>query len=382
MNKILKVLAGLVVVLLVAALVLSLGKQPQPFPEGTESAARLLPGPLQVHSHHETFVDTSRPTQANGDYPGADSRTLVSTIWHPADNSAGPYPLIVYSHGFSSMKEGGEYLGEQLASLGYVVISANFPLTHFDAPGGPLTQDVVNQPADVSFMIDRLLEQTATTGHMLEGMVDESRIGVTGISMGGMTSTLVAYHESMMDKRVTAALSIAGPTSSFTDAFYSFREIPFLMLAGDIDALVPYASNAQPVPTVVAGSQLVTVAGASHTGFSGPAAPLRWLNNPDSIGCYTVKDNVDMAMEEPWFDLLGTPEQGINYEMINELGKVDPLPPAMNILRQHMITSVVVSSFFQSQFAVDAETRAAAQHFLSEVIGEELAEVSYEAASL
>jgi hypothetical protein len=239
---------------------------------------------------------------------------------------------------------------------------------------------VVNQPADVSFLIDSVLAQSATAGHMLAGMIDDSRIGVTGISMGGMTSTLVAYHDSMMDERVNAVLSIAGPTSSFTDTFFSFREIPFLMLAGDIDALVPYATNAARVPASVVGSQLVTVANASHTGFAGPAAPLRWLSNPDSIGCYMVKDNVDMAMEEPWFDLLGTPEQGINYEMINELCKVDPLPPAMNILRQHMITSVVVSSFFQSQFAANAETREAAQNFLSEVIGEELEEVSYQAA--
>ncbi len=382
MNRVLKVLAGLVVIALLAGVILSQGKQPQPFPAGTESAARLQPGPLQVHSYDETLVDSSRPTQANGDYPGADSRTLVSTIWHPADNSAGAYPLIVYSHGFSSMKEGGAYLGEQLASLGYVVISANFPLTNFDAPGGPLTQDVVNQPADVSFLIDSLLQQSETAGHMLEGMIDSSRIGVTGISMGGMTSTLVAYHPTMMDERITAALSIAGPTASFTDTFFSFREIPFLMLAGDIDALVPYDSNAARVTTSIAGSQLVTVSGASHTGFSGPAAPLRWLSNPDAIGCYVVKDNVDAALEEPWFDLLGTPEQGINYEMVNELCKVDPLPPAMNILRQHMITSVVVSSFFQSQFALDATTRDAAQRFLSEVIGEELDEVSHGAAAL
>lgn len=68
MNRILKVLAGIVVIAVVAGVILSLGKQPQPFPVGTESAARLLPGPLQVHSHDETFVDSSRPTQANGDY--------------------------------------------------------------------------------------------------------------------------------------------------------------------------------------------------------------------------------------------------------------------------------------------------------------------------
>jgi predicted dienelactone hydrolase len=381
MNKFLKILVGLVLIVAVGGAILSNGKQAEPFATDSESAVRLHPGLLEVHSHEEIFVDTSRPTQANGDFSGADSRTLDATVWHPADNSAGPYPLIVYSHGFTSMKEGGAYLAEQMASMGYVVVSANFPLTNYNSPGGPLAQDVVNQPGDVSFMIDSLLAQNESEGHILEGMIDAGRIGVTGISMGGMTSTLVAYHPTMMDERVTAALSIAGPTSSFTDTFFTFREVPFLMLAGDIDALVPYPSNAARVIDSVAGSQLITVAGASHTGFAGPAAPLRWLDNADAIGCYMVKDNVDSSLQEPWFDELGTPEQGINYEMINELCTMDPLPSAMNILRQHMVTSVVVSSFFESQFAADAESRAAAQRYLSEVIASELAEVSYQRAS-
>ena len=74
--------------------------------------------------------------------------------------------------------------------------------------------------------------------------------------------------------------------------------------------------------------------------------------------------------------------RGINHDAENELCLMDPLPPAMNILRQHMVTSVVVSSFFQSIFARDAEVRAAAQRYLSEVIAGELPEVSYQAAAL
>ncbi len=46
----------------------------------------------------------------------------------------------------------------------------------------------MNQPADVSFLIDTLLAQSTTPGHRLEGMVDKTRIGVTGISLGGMTN--------------------------------------------------------------------------------------------------------------------------------------------------------------------------------------------------
>jgi len=380
MKKLLSALLILVFVGLASGAVLKNGRQAEPFPAGSESESRLQPGPLAVVAQEVTFVDESRPTDANGDFPGDTARRLEGMLWYPADNSGAPYPLVVYSHGFTSTFEEGAYLAQHLAGLGYVVVAVNYPLTHFGAPGGPNAVDVVNQPADISFIIDRLLGDSATTAHVLEGKVDPHRIGATGISLGGMTTTLVSFHPAMRDDRITAALSIAGPTAIFTERFFGHASVPFLMLAGDIDALVPYPSNAAPVPDIVPGSELVTVAGASHTGFAGPAAPLRWMDNPDAIGCYMVKNNIDDSIAQgPWYERIGTVEQGINYEAVNELCKMDPLPKAMNVLRQHMVTTVVVGSFFQSQFAADPAERERARRYLRETMVEELAEVSYEA---
>jgi hypothetical protein len=56
---------------------------------------------------------------------------------------------------------------------------------------------------------------------------------------------------------------------------------------------------------------------------------------------------------------------------------MDPLPEAMNALRQQMITSVVVSNFFQSVFAPTAAQREEAGAYLSQVVATELPEVSY-----
>jgi predicted dienelactone hydrolase len=379
--KWLKVLAVLAVLIIGLSWYLQSGRQPQPFAPDSAAALWLEPGPLAVHQHDEEFIDSSRPTSANGDFEGAPSRTLTATVWHPANAAAGPYPLVVYSHGFTSSRLGGTYLARALASLGYVVVAADYPLTNINAPGGPNVMDVVNQPGDVSFLIDSLIAQGNTSGHRLEGMVDVERVGLMGISLGGMTSTLASFHPEMGDDRVKAAISIAGPTAQFTEAFFQHRQVPFLMLAGDIDALVPYPSNAAPVPHRVPGSQLVTVTGASHTGFAGPAAALRWMHNPDAVGCWAVTRNFDGdAADEPWYDRLGTSEMGINYEAKNELCLVDPLPEAMNVLRQHMITAVVISSFFESQFALDASRRLAAARFLSQELPAEASEVSWTAA--
>ncbi len=379
MRRLLTVLVVLAVLVGALALVLAYGKQPDPFPSGSKSAARLLPGPHEVHSHDELFVDSSRESPAHGSFSGAPQRELHATVWHPARNDAGPFPLIVYSHGFSSNRNGGAYLGRHLASHGYVVVAADFPLTNMQAPDRPWVRDVVNQPGDVSFLVDSLLAQSAEAGHMLEGMIDPERIGVTGISLGGMTSTLAAFHPTLGDSRIGAALSIAGPTAQFSDVFFSHREVPFLMLGGDIDALVPFGSNAMPVLQKVPNGQLVTVIDGSHTGFSGPAATLRFMSNPDALGCYVVEQNVANDMDDFWIDELGTPEQGIIYEFENELCKMDPLPEAMNPLRQQMITSVVVRAFFDSQFANDGRAEEG-ETFLSQVLEAELEEVSYASA--
>ena len=152
------------------------------------------------------------------------------------------------------------------------------------------------------------------------------------------------------------------------------------MLAGDIDAMVPYDNNAAPVVDRVNGAELVTLTAASHTGFSGRAGPLRWLNNPDSLGCYWVKSDIDESAAEPWFELIGSEAQGIDYSAVNEFCVMDPLPQAMNVLRQQMISLVVVSSFFESQFAPDAATRESAKQYLSETMSRELSDVSYRSA--
>ncbi len=376
-----KLLLILLALLVASGLVLAFGKQPEPLPEGSISAARLAPGPFRVVSFDETFVDSSRPSPAHGSFEGSDRRELVATVWHPSSYEGGPFPLIVYSHGFSSNRRGGAYLGEHLASHGYVVVAANFPLTNSYAPDRPWVRDIVNQPGDVSFLIDQLLAYSVNADSPLWRMIDERRIGVTGISLGGMTSTLVAFHPQMGDERVGAALSIAGPTGQFLSRFFEHREVPFLMLGGDIDALVPFDSNAAPVLDKVPDSQLVTVLKGSHTGFSGQATPLRFMSNPDALGCYIVEQNIEDDTEEFWLDELGTAEQGINYDAPNELCQMDPLPEAMNPMRQHMITALVVRAFFDSRFATDDNDRERAQDFLAIVLPGELAEVRYSASN-
>ncbi len=378
MKMLFRLLLVLAVLVAGAWLLLRYAWIPEPFAPGSASAARLQAGPLTVSSYDTVLQDSSRNTAANGDSPGADSRTLKTTVWHPVNEDSGPYPLLVYSHGFSSSRAGGAYLARHMASLGYVVAAMDFPLTNMRAPGGPQVKDVVNQPGDVKFVIDSMLAASQKEG-VLQGLVDPARIGVFGLSLGGLTTELVSFHPELRDPRIGASLSIAGPTFFLSPTFFeAVPQLPFMMLAGDIDALVPWVSNAGPIPDKRPGAELVTIRGASHTGFADVAVHMRWMDNPDALGCYIVTRNAGDAMSESWLDQMGSESQGIVADARDGLCEVDPLPQAMNVIRQQMISRVVVSSFFERAFSSSATERKSAEQYLSEQMGRELPDVDYQ----
>lgn len=346
------------------------------FPPGSVSARRIEPGPWTVSVFEETFVDRRRPTPPNGEVPARSERVLAGSVWYPAEARAGRGPLLVFSHGFTSLRYSGRYLAEHLAGYGFVVVAVDYPLTSMGAPGGPMLEDVVNQPGDIRFLIDTLLGYSGAAGHVLSGRIDPARIGALGISLGGLTTTLAAYHPRWRDPRIGAALSIAGPSHFLTSAFFAGVEVPFMMLAGELDALVPWASHAAPVPHKRPGATLVTLRGGSHTGFSGGMAWLRWMRNTDALGCYLVLRHIDEAHSEDWPGLFGAQEAGLIATARNELCRLDPLPKTTDVLRQQLISKLVVRAFFDSTLGADNETRRAADDFLINRLGEELEDVS------
>ena len=374
-----KILFGLLALVVVGLIYLNYGKLPKPLDHNTYSYQMLQPGPYKVVIQDLDLIDTSRPTMANGKNPGSDSRTLLTRLWLPEESTQGePHPLVLYSHGFMSSRIGGTHIAEHLASYGYIVAAADFPLTNFSAPKPQVVMDVVNQPGDVSFILDTLLQRNQTEGDRLYGAIDEQRIAAAGLSLGGMTTSLLAFHPSMGDPRIDAAISIVGPSFMFTRRFYENRTLPFLMIASPIDAMVSYPENALPIPRLVDEGMLMSVAGASHAGFSYQASALRWFNNPDKIGCWAIANKIDTAEQDDWYDQIGTPEQGIQAVEAPPLCATNPLPKAINPIRQQWFATLAVTSFLQSLFAPEESERERHRQFLLEQLSYENPEISVE----
>ena len=374
LKKILMGLAGLMVLLVVLAVAATVATSPQQPDRDSSSANWLASGPYTVATQDYTFVDTSRPTDENRGVPGKDSRTFPTTIWYP-ENAEGALPLIIHSHGIVSERSELPYLVEALAARGYVVAAADFPLTSGSTAGGANGNDVVNQPADVSFLIDSVMA-LAGDEKPFAGTIDAQRIGLTGYSLGGLTTYLTTFHPRWRDTRIAAAVAIAGPAAGFTPQFFSSTDIPILAIAGTADALIEHRRNAADIPQRISNASLITIEGGSHLGFTGIAEPmLRFMSNPDTLGCAAVMAVLDDP--DDIFSQLGTAEEGVDLSAdlpgICDYGYPETAHPG----RQQMITEIAAVSFFESVFNTDATLRAEAHNQLSKNIARDFVEASF-----
>lgn len=377
MNTFVKILLGLVAVLVIAAVYIF--NPVLPTPEGQQSAALYQPGTLGVARESLDLTDTSRPTQPNGDFDGSPERRLEGYLWYPEARDEAPYPLVVYSHGFMSSVAEAEYVVDFLVPKGYVVAAVDYPLSHGGAPGGPTVTDVINQAGDVSFVIDAMLARNGDAEDSLQGLIDPSRIAAVGLSLGGMTTQLAAYHREERDPRISAAVSIAGPSAMLESAFFRTTDIPFMMIAGSGDAIVPYEANAAPIPRKVDNSLLMTLDRGSHTGFTSVASTfMRWFDHPDELVCPMLVDDLEGegGRSEPMLE--PDPAAGVSASG-SESCAMESFGRAMRPGEQQMLTRLALYAFLEKAFAGDPERRRQMENYLSRGFAEENASADVQA---
>jgi predicted dienelactone hydrolase len=242
------------------------------------------------------------------------------------DTTGGPYPLVVFSHGFALSPIVYGTLVEHYASQGYVVLAPE----HNESFDGSLTgfwEELIDRPVDISRTIDHA-EQLSRSGEPLAGMIDLDDVAVVGHSYGGYTALaaagaqfdFAAYKDrcaalaaddprnffcaplpnesdmamragldevpsglwpSFGDPRITAAISLAGDAYLFDQRGLAELEVPVMAMGGTIDEGTPYTWGAK-LTYDHAGSTnktLVSFPGAGHFLFLDPCENLPWVEN-------------------------------------------------------------------------------------------------------
>jgi dienelactone hydrolase len=224
------------------------------------------------------LTDTSRTIRlANGT---TEPRTMLTYVRYPAlappgatdvsdaptARADGPFPLVIFGHGFAVTPRPYARLLRAWASAGYVVAAPAFPLENANAPGGPDETDLINQPADMSFVISRMLaaSRAAAAGPFV-GLIDPARIAVSGQSDGGDTALAVGYDPSFRDPRVGATIILSGALLPAAGAFAFPRAGPPLLAAqGTADTVNPPSLTNAFFAAATRPKYLLSLLGAEH----------------------------------------------------------------------------------------------------------------------
>lgn len=267
----------LAVTLLLAGVSCSNGEREAPYTFAFVSAR----GPHGVGVTTIELEDVSRPTESSGDVPGSPTRKLTVEVWYPADagvqspeardvpvdDDGAPYPLVVFAHGLSGARRQSASFAQHLASHGYVVASPDFPLSNLATPGGPRLLGVLQQPGDVSFIVDSLWARSDTPGDQFEGAIEGHSVAVSGHSLGGLTALLTVFGPHR-DERMKAALAFAPPACFLTREVVGETSVPVMVMGGSLDLIVNRSSYRNGYDVARPPRYYVELVGGNHISFA------------------------------------------------------------------------------------------------------------------
>ena len=240
----------------------------------TTTTAPPITGTFLVGKTHQTFVDPTRSTPARGGSPSVSSRTIVTTIYYPTTLAPsasdptppvapGPFPLIVFAHGYAIDAAAYAPLLEDIAAGGFVVAAPDFPGTSTAYAGDAIRSDSLQQPGDISFVITSMINLSATAGP-LSNSVNPAAVGDAGQSDGGVTAAAAAYNTCCIDPRIKAASILTGGAFGFDGQWFPPGTPPVLFVHATADEVNPYRASTSMFEQAQSPKYLLTIEGGSH----------------------------------------------------------------------------------------------------------------------
>ena len=144
-------------------------------------------------------------------------------------------PVLLFSHGFKGINVQSFSILEHVASHGFVVVAPNHvgnTLTD-NASNQEVAQVSLERPRDLAFALAQVLAASQPGGE-LAGLVDGTRVAVSGHSFGGWTALVVAG--GVLDVDAAKAACAAGAPS---DIFCKYLEFWPKGATVQLDAAVP-----------------------------------------------------------------------------------------------------------------------------------------------
>ncbi len=249
------------------------GSGAQGSPTATDAVPSSAPSPLPPgNAPSETYPVGIRQLDL-----GRGDRPLRTVVWYPAAGivggvgtqpvAAGVFPLVLFSHGLTSSPEAYQSIARRFAAAGFIVAAPAYPYTS-SAASAYNPADVINQPADGSFVITAVLALNTTPGDPLAGHLDPARVGAAGHSGGAFTT--LGMLAGARDYRLRSAIVLAGGSlgGSFNGPAASL-----LFVHGDQDPVVTYPSARAVYAQLPWPKAFLTVVNGDHGSYLYAATP-------------------------------------------------------------------------------------------------------------
>ncbi len=137
--------------------------------------------------------------------PTRDNRHVAYKIYLPdTDAVISPQPLVIWSHGLGGSRDGAGFISRHLAARGYVALHVQHVGTDSSLwegkPGHPWDviratkiprKAILQRYQDVPFLL-RALPGIIAEHPVLNGLIDLKRIGLSGHSLGALTTQIMA----------------------------------------------------------------------------------------------------------------------------------------------------------------------------------------------
>ena len=282
-----------------------------------------------------------------------------ATLWAAPVVNAGPFPLVIISHGYPGNRFLLSHLAENIASKGYVVAS----IDHLDSTyrtQAAFGSTLRNRSLDQVFVLNEMARLNADANSFLHGLIDTDNTGLVGYSMGGYGAVITAgggvtaasvgfpfspphgalavhqsgseSHRMLPDARIKAAIAFApwGRNFGFFDAETSKGvQIPMLYVAGSHDDVSLYEGGVRALweESLNVDRALLTLENANHNA----AAPM-----PAPAESYAFNANIGFAPFEHYADAVWDTVRmnniaqhfstaWLDYHLKNDSGKFDYL---------------------------------------------------------
>ena len=189
---------------------------------------------------------------------------------HPGAPPApgGPFPIVLFSHGYAGFPEQSADLVTHLASWGFVVIAPDHVERSLSGLLGTAANGVppLTDPTVLSRSLDAVIADSKRPASPVHGLLDVSKVAVTGHSAGAEA----AYTEATSDPRIKAfisySVSLGGEDGK--GKIPPVPKVPGMVMLGTADTIIPPAATRMIFAGMHAPKYEVQIGGAGHLVFS------------------------------------------------------------------------------------------------------------------